>query len=137
MWTLPDGRRPVIYFCDEGVDTCLVSASMEDFVKLVAVGYHRFPCAPDCQAEPDPDPLIRQAVEEFRTFVAQLLDCEIPTVGATLAIHQDSSYPDIVQLFDDAWISRPQDYPKPIFGERLGHWLGCQISRILGRVQSP
>ena len=134
VWNLPDGRRPVVYFCDEGVDHCLVAKSYFEFLKMLAVGHDGFPCDGAYPPDLDPEHYDVDAVRAFRTYVSALSACDMPDNASKLAIHNSSDYPDVAAFFNESWIDRPVDVPShPTFGERAGEWIGKKLKRIFIR----
>ena len=104
VWALPDGRRPVVYQCDEGVDSCLVSSTFSDFLVLLAIGYSRFPCEPNATPEIDDDAQLEEDLKNFQHWLSNLLHCSIPKSAGRLAIHHSPDYPDFNSWLDQNWI---------------------------------
>ena len=131
IWQLGDGRRPVVYLCDEGLDTCLVSRNLQDFIELIAIGYYRFPIDSSLPPELETDQEGRELLAGFQSWAATTLQCKIPATGKSLTIHNSKDYPNFSEWLNHHWIAESRIRPLS-FGERIGVWVAERLKNIVG-----
>jgi hypothetical protein len=95
IWLQDNGKQPVVYI-GSGQFAMVLSANIEDFLKLLAIGYNEI-CGPDLSQPPEPGSLVNR---KFQTWISQILNTSVPLTGQNIVDNATRDSDDI-----NSWLS--------------------------------